>query len=338
MVRVVRSREEARERALRSLELRKRRELERERNKKQKKEETEKTGREDDGGNASTAAEPERSPLPLPLRLCCTCLTSQAPFTGETFSLLSLHVFKFLLYMRGQIPDMYDNLQVASSRRQNNSAAGKIILNGPRGRVARLKLQVKQAFLVIAQHFARISISRSDEAEHEEEDEEEEALPAIFTAEILFVFGSSVRKPRETYLLTSQIRATAAAAAGGGGGSSGESSESEVKRTAAKINRELVTAIMQMEEEKKETAQRRKGGGGGLPKNCKVHILLRTKTPAAAMERSSSAGLFPQVGVNLKRSDAVVVQVKAKEAPQKILSEEEEGQWYQCNACVRGIK
>ena len=65
---------------------------------------------------------------------------------------------------------------------------------------------------------------------------------------------------------------------------------------------------------------------------------MRTKTPAAAMERSSSAGLFPQVGVNLKRSDAVVVQVKAKEAPQNILSEEEEGQWYQCNACVRGIK
>ena len=125
--------------------------------------------------------------------------------------------------------------------------------------------------------------------------------------EVLFVFGPSVRRPREAYLIRAHARAA------------GEE-EPAVDRAArgllTRVNRKLVTAIMEAEESRRgggPSAGGRRGGAlqrernKGLGSNPKAHVLVRRREPAPI--GAGFDGFFPQPGVDAEAMDPVVVVV-----------------------------
>ena len=267
--------------------------------------------------------EPERTHVVyLPETESGWCLSSRS------LSLVSCEVLKFLLYMRGSLPHLYDAVAEAhyeaakewTARRSRRGVDAPRAPQAPRpsSKVARFLQRADQVLGCLSE--PNLFLGRAEGSDFE----------------VLFVFGPSVRRPREAYLIRAQARAA------------GEE-EPAVDRAArgllTRVNRKLVTAIMEAEESRRgggPSAGGRRGGAlqrernKGLGSNPKAHVLVRRREPAPI--GAGFDGFFPQPGVDAEAMDPVVVELRLKSAEGGENASEGWGPWYQCSTVLGGIK
>ncbi|QDZ24089.1 hypothetical protein HOP50_12g66260 [Chloropicon primus] len=278
-------------------------------------------------------------------------------FRNDAFSFVSCEVFKFLLYMRGLIPDMYDTLVQDHERERERRLQLEQRGEGTVGRLHRSMAGARSSskFTRFRQKSSQVLKCLSQQevflgGSGEPPGGSGEAVGSM--CEVLYIFGASVRKPIEAYLLRASCSpaleppASPAAGTRGGGGASG--TRRSLLSFLAKVNRTLVTAIMGLEDEKRQVGagshkRRRRGDPGGrkrkeIPKRCKVHVLVRT---SGGDQGRRLDGFFPQVGVNLGALSPLVISIKPKGDERERAEgtpETQMGGWLQCATVLQGIQ
>ena len=229
-------------------------------------------------------------------------------------SFLTSEVFKLLLYVRGALPQMYDAMALELEEKENAAPA-----SARKTKFGRFHA----AFDRVLKCLERL-VSSCDESGG--------------VLEVLLVFGPSVRKPREAYLL--RYSAGTPRARGGDPNQEDGRRRRAVQGLIAKVNRKLVSAVMAMEDHQKASAtgrrNRRQSSApkiSGIPKQCKIHLLARTSEDLGQVE-----GFFPQIGISLAAIDPLVVEL-APPATEAAGRAREGGEGGDCDReCLRHAK
>jgi hypothetical protein len=369
MVRLVRSKQGAREKALKRAEERRKRQ----RPLAQRTAEGRST-RTDETDQTGEGQEEEEKEKHLEVHVPRLVTNEQGGLSGENFSQLACEILKFLLYMRGQLPDMYDTMVQSNLESQNNNRKRNL-------KFARFHSKVEKVLQCLCQPHLFVPPTDNTEVLRREIEIEggassSSSTKSVFACEVLYLFGSSVRRPIEAFLVRSAETVQS---------QNGSSLASDLRRSGflAKVNRKLVTAIMAMETSAADEEEDNDDGGSGrrtirnknrrkkkkkLPKNCKAHVLVRT-TPSVRCSSIGDTdgdgsdpttttkikpppplekkGFFPQIGVNIKRIKPIVIELckekremesRPVDAGLGLDSESMVSQWYQCSTCIRGIR